>query len=46
MKDIYTFSGAEWDIVWVHDSEERNPVYIWNIANNETYPFLSWQPVS
>jgi len=44
MKDIATFSGAGWDIIWVADSGTRNPSYIWNIVNNVTYPFLSWQP--
>ena len=45
MKDITTFSGATWDIVAVGGSGERNPAYIWNIVDDETYPFLSWQPV-
>ena len=44
MKDITTFSGAAWDIIAVANSGERNPTYIWNIVDNETYPFLSWQP--
>jgi len=43
MKDIATFSGAAWNIVVVGSSSERNPAYIWNIANEVTYPFLSWQ---
>jgi len=43
MKDITTFSGAMWDIIAVANSETRNPAYIWNIVNDETYPFLSWQ---
>ena len=42
MQDIATFSA--WDIVAVGGSNERNPVYIWNIVDDETYPFLSWQP--
>jgi len=45
MQDITTFSGASWDIIGVADSDTRNPSYIWNILNYETYPFLSWQPV-
>jgi hypothetical protein len=44
MKDISTFSGAHWDITAVA-LNETNPAYIWNIVNNVTYPFLSWQPV-
>ena len=43
MQDFTTFSGAGWDITAVGGSGERNPTYIWNIVNYETYPFLSWQ---
>jgi hypothetical protein len=43
MKDIATFSGATWDIVAVANPDIRNLAYIWNIVNNVTYPFLSWQ---
>ena len=42
MRDIATFSGAGWNIVAVA-LNETNPAYIWNIVNNVTYPFLSWQ---
>jgi len=45
MQDITTFSGASWDIVAVGGPGERNPTYIWNIVDDVTYPFLSWQPV-
>ena len=45
MQDITTFSGATWDIVAVA-LNETNPTYIWNIVDDETYPFLSWEPVS
>ena len=45
MKDISTFSGVFWDIVAVDNSSARNPAYIWNTVDDETYPFLSWQPV-
>jgi hypothetical protein len=45
MQDIATFSGATWDIVAVGGPGTRNIGYIWNIADNQTYPFLSWQPV-
>jgi len=44
MQDIVTFSGAGWNIVTVA-LNETNPSYIWNIVNNVTYPFLSWQAV-
>jgi hypothetical protein len=44
MKDIITFSSAGWDIIAVA-LNETNPAYIWNIVNNITYPFLSWQPI-
>ena len=42
MQNIATFSA--WNIVAVTNSSMRNPAYIWNIVNNTTYPFLSWQP--
>jgi hypothetical protein len=45
MQDIATFSGATWDIIAVAGPGERNPAYIWNIVDDETYPFLSWQAV-
>jgi len=45
MQDITTFSGATWDIVAVANPSIRNPSYIWNIVDDVTYPFLSWQPV-
>jgi hypothetical protein len=44
MKNIATFSGAGWDIVVVSGPSDRNPAYIWNIVDDETYPFLRWQP--
>jgi hypothetical protein len=43
MKDIATFSGAGWNIITVGGTGERNPAYIWNIVDDVTYPFLSWQ---
>jgi hypothetical protein len=43
MRDIATFSGATWNIITVASPATRNPAYIWNIVNNTTYPFLSWQ---
>jgi hypothetical protein len=44
MQDIATFSGAAWDITAVANPSTRNSSYIWNIVDDETYPFLSWQP--
>jgi len=53
MMDIDTFTDAEtegldepWDIIAVDNSNERDTGYIWNIVDDVTYPFLSWQPVS
>ena len=46
MKSIATFSGAAWDIIAVANPGTRNPSYIWNIVDGETYPLLSWQSVS
>ena len=46
MQDVTTFSGATWDIIAVANPSTRNPSYIWNIVDDETYPCLSWEPVS
>jgi len=43
MKNITTFSGASWNIISVVNPGTRNLSYIWNIVDNVTYPFLSWQ---
>jgi hypothetical protein len=45
MQDITTFSGAAWNITAVANPGIRNPSYIWNIVDDVTYPFLSWQPI-
>jgi len=45
MIDIDTFTVAGWDIIPVDDADDHNTGYIWNIVDEETYPFLSWQPV-
>jgi len=42
MQNIATFSA--WNITTVAGASIRNTSYIWNIVNNTTYPFLSWQP--
>jgi hypothetical protein len=44
MQSIATFSGVGWNIIAVANLGTRNPVYIWNIVDAETYSFLSWQP--
>ena len=44
MQDIVTFSGATWDIIEVANLDSRDPSCAWNIVNNMTCPFLSWQP--
>ena len=43
MKSVATFSGAAWNIVTVANPGTRNRSYIWNIVNDITYPFLSWE---
>jgi len=43
MKDITTFTGAGWDITVVDDPDDRDIDYIWNIVDDETYPFLRWE---
>ena len=42
MQVFATFSGAGWNIITVA-LNETNSAYMWNIVNNVTYPFLSWQ---
>jgi len=46
MKNIDTLSGATWNIITVADPSERGLTYVWNIVDDETYPFLSWQPAA
>jgi hypothetical protein len=43
MQDIATFSGAAWDIITVNPGQ-TNPTYTWNIVDEQTYPFLGWEP--
>jgi hypothetical protein len=42
MKSSVTFSEAAWNIIAVALGS-TNTTYIWNIVDNVTYPFLSWQ---
>ena len=46
MQNIATFSGATWNIIAVAAPSERDVAYVWNIVDDETYPFLSWQPTA
>jgi hypothetical protein len=43
MQDTTTFLRASWNITAVANPSIRNFAYIWNIVDDETYPFLSWQ---
>jgi hypothetical protein len=43
MQDTTTFLRARWNITAVANPSIRNFAYIWNIVDDETYPFLSWQ---
>jgi hypothetical protein len=43
LKATATFSGVGWQIIAVISSATRNGDYVWNIVDDETYPFLSWQ---
>jgi hypothetical protein len=45
MKDFTTFSAAMWNIIAVANPTIRNLAYIWNMVDDLTYPYLSWQPV-
>jgi len=51
MQNIAIFTDTEtegldepWNIILVGNPGIRNLAYIWNIVDDETYPFLSWQP--
>jgi len=44
MKETTTLSDAGWDITTVATANDRDTGHIWNIVDDETYPFLSWQP--
>jgi hypothetical protein len=46
MQEIVTFSDAGWNIIAVANPSTREPSYIWNVVDGQTYPFLSWQSVS
>jgi len=46
MQNIATFPGATWNISAVAAPSERDVAYVWNIVDDETYPFLSWQPTA
>lgn len=46
MKDMDTFSSAGWNITAVANPVTRDSSSAWNIVDGETYPFLSWEPVS
>jgi hypothetical protein len=53
MWDITTFTDTEtegldepWEMVAVNSTGKRNLSYVWNVVDDETYPFLSWEPVS
>jgi len=43
MRELVTFSGAGWNICAVAPGS-TNSTCTWNIVDDETYPFLSWQP--
>jgi len=54
MMDIATYTDTDtetegldeaWDMAAVANADQRNPAYIWNIVDGQTYPFLSWQSV-
>ena len=42
MIDLSTYLNADWNITSVADSDERNTDHIWNIVDQKTYPFFSW----
>jgi len=42
MQNITTFLVAAWDVSAVAPGV-TNPAFTWNLVNEQTYPFLSWQ---
>jgi len=42
MRSIATFTDAGWNIAAVA-LNETGPIYVWNIVDEVTYPFLAWQ---
>ncbi|MFU8796215.1 MAG: GLUG motif-containing protein [Dehalococcoidia bacterium] len=42
MRTIVTFTVAEWDIAAVF-AGQTDETRMWNIVDEETYPFLSWE---
>jgi hypothetical protein len=46
MKNFDTFWQVGWSITRVDDLSTRDRSRTWNIVDNDTYPFLSWQSVS
>jgi len=45
MRDITTFLNAGWSICDITPPQPSDAC-TWNIFDDETYPFLSWEPVS
>jgi len=45
LRDHATFLAVGWDITAVAPGE-TDPAHVWNIISGQTYPFLSWEPVS
>jgi hypothetical protein len=45
MRDVAIFSEVGWNITVVANPGMSNPWSIWNIVEDVTYPFLSWQSV-
>ena len=43
MIDLSTFTDRDWNITAVPSIVDRDTDYIWNIVDQETYPFHSWQ---
>lgn len=43
MQHVTTFLEAGWNIIGVANPGAPNPSYTWNIVNEQTYPFLSWE---
>lgn len=46
MQSMATFPSDTWNLVAVASPSIRDTSYVWNIVEDETYPFLSWQSVA
>ena len=44
--ETFKTTSTQWNITTIENMSVRNESYIWNIVNETTYPFFTWQPIS